>query len=102
MSQPREEMPVAMRMGARPVRKARLHKHVSELTKELEEADIHGILPLALVTLRMDRCGWQTAVVEEVVEQIDLRLRVAEDDRASWLHREQQVVDSITLLVLVD
>lgn len=50
----------------------------------------------------MDGGSWEAAVVEEIVEEVHGRLRVAEDDSATWLHREEQVVEGLALGIVVD
>jgi uncharacterized membrane protein len=49
----------------------------------------------------MDGSGWKPTIVEEIIKQIDLSFGVAKDDRASWFHLKEEVVDRIALLVLV-
>lgn len=65
------------------------------------KVDLHGILTLTLVTIRMYRGRRKLTVVEKVVKQVDLSLGVAKDDGATGLHLEEQVEHSIALPVLV-
>lgn len=62
----------------------------------------HRIFALTLVPVGVDRCRWETAIVQEVIKQIDLCLGVAEDDGPGWLHLEQEIEDGFSLLVLID
>ncbi|KAI7223898.1 hypothetical protein KC333_g75 [Hortaea werneckii] len=65
-------------------------------------SDLHGVLTLTLVAIRVDRCRRHSTVVQKVIDEIDLRLRVAEHHGAAWLHLDQEVVQTLALLILID
>jgi hypothetical protein len=63
---------------------------------------LQGILTLALSAIRMERCRRQTSVVKKVVDHVACLLRIHKDQGALWLAREEQIEQSLILLVVLD
>lgn len=64
--------------------------------------DVQGVLALALGAVRVDGGAGETHVVEVVVDQISLDFGVDEDKCARRRHRQEQVVESLLLEVVLD
>lgn len=101
MSKPREDTPVAMRMGVFPVRNADLTNSPIRKAQtgqfRICDGDLHSILTLTLSTIGVNGRAWKTPVVEEVVKPVRLGFCIDEYKGASRWHGEKQVIKALLL-----
>jgi hypothetical protein len=58
---------------------------------------LHGILSLALSTVRMDRSTRQAFVKKEIIKKVGCFFVIDEHNCPRRRHRQQQIVDTVTL-----
>jgi hypothetical protein len=68
----------------------------------MEADNLQSIFTLALSAIRVNGSHRQALVVDEVVNRVALELGVGEHQDATGLLREDEVEQSLVLLVLVD
>lgn len=71
-------------MGALPLRKARLQR-VSQKSG-LKDGYLQSIFTLALSAVRVNRCGWEPVVEEEVINEVGSLLALDKDQSTTWRH----------------